>query len=630
MKMKTPAKIGIMVLLSLILFQATLTLSFAQDTGPTVVREETTILENLYQERVRTILNNLMAPEDYTLVISATIKNDDKKLKDYSDIVEKKFLPGLPINDPSAYADANNMLLDLKQKVDIQVILTDNVPADRDTIVRDILKSKLHLSEESGDSINVVRAAKISATTKGDHPKFPELSVKMIAFWVFVLMALLTGVLLWLQKRKEKQKQDERAEQALLIEQRRAQEEAIAEAKKEQEPEETVAAVQELTEEQKNELEMKIAFEKSEILKLCTDYGPIVAKALEEFMIKGHVKETVMVMEMIGWSESKRLFKDIDTRSWAKIGNALRTRTEEPSLPEIYKATHYFHRFCLSYVLERTARDEGNPFAFVFKLDENHRLDLLNREAPDKIALIGVYCSGAQMTDLLRGLESNKQNEILYHLTRIKQLPETEIKSGVLSYLASLERIKKDPSVYADGPGLAADFLRSLPAGREEELLQYLFTNHTEEAEKLRRVRVIFQDIPYYPQEMTKKVIEELEGDLLLRALSGFDASFVDTFTALLPAKKAMMIQNDLLHQDQPPPVSQCAENRRSICELLEQEFERERFDLADFWKGMEASQNAESSSSNTEIYSQEITEEVESSKVHDLTPDEDDQGQAA
>ncbi|NDG84612.1 MAG: hypothetical protein EBX52_06190 [Proteobacteria bacterium] len=483
----------------------------------------------------------------------------------------------------------------------------------------------------------MVRAARIVAPAKaGDHPKLPELSIKMIAFWIFVAMMALTGFLLWLQKRREKQKQQERAEQALLIEQRRAQEEAIEEAKKEQDEEKPPIEPNSLTEEQKNELEMKIAFEKSQITKLCTDYGTIVAKAMEEFMIKGFVKEAVIVMELLGWTESKRLFKEMDTRSWAKIGTALRGRIEEPNLVEIHKALHYFHRFSLSYVLERSARDEGNPFAFVFKLEDNHRLDLLNREDPDKIALIGVYCTGAQMTDLLRGLESSKQNEILYHLTRIKQLPETEIKSGVLSYLASLERIKKDPSIYADGPGLAADFLRSLPAGREEELLFYLFNYHEDEAEKLRRVRVMFQDIPYYPQEMTKKVIEELESDLLLRALSGYDGGFIDSFTSLLPSKKAMMIQNDLLHQDQPPPPSQCAESRRSICEMIEVEFERQRFDLADFWKSREANAAAEvqaeeqAPAEEPAGFAQEVTEEVESNPVNDLTPSDDDQDQAA
>ncbi|NDG84120.1 MAG: hypothetical protein EBX52_03665, partial [Proteobacteria bacterium] len=235
MSQKKPFHYGIRILAGLLLVMSTGLPSYAQDSGPAVVREETTILENLYQEKVRTILNNLMNPEDYTLVISATMKNDDKKLRDYGDLVEKKFLPGLPINDPSAYSDANNMLLDLKQKVDIQVILTDNVPGDRDTIVRDILKSKLHLSEESGDSITVVRAARIVAPPgAGEHPKLPELSVKMIAFWIFVTMMLLTGFLLWLQKRRERQREQERAEQALLIEQRKAQEKAIEEAKQEQ------------------------------------------------------------------------------------------------------------------------------------------------------------------------------------------------------------------------------------------------------------------------------------------------------------------------------------------------------------------------------------------------------------
>ena len=609
MKLTFRTKLAIMIVLSIVLFQTTLTLSFAQNMPAATVREESTSLENLYQEKVRNILDNLIAPEDYTLVISATIKNDDRKLKEYGDTLERKFMPGLPINDPASYADANNLLLELKQKVDIQIILTENVPADRDGIAKDIIKNKLHLSEESGDSVAVVRAARIVPYPKAaDKRWFPELSAKMIAFWVLVAMMVLTGVLLWVQRRKEKAKQQERAEQAFLFEQRKAHEEAKAEEKKEEESAPTEEPSNKLTEEEKNELEIKMAFEKSEIHKLCTDYGPIVAKAIEEFMIQGHIRESVMVMEAMGWHESKKLFRDLDTRSWAKIGSSLRTRQGEPSIVEIFQAAHYFHRFALSYVLERTAKDDGNPFSFVFKLNDNQRIDLLNREAPDKIALIGVYCTGPQMTDFLRGLDNSKQNEILFHLTRIKQLPETEVKSGVLSYLASLERIKKDPSVFADGRMLAADFLRSLPAGREEELIQYLFEQHPSEAEKLRRVRVMFQDIPYYPAELTRKIIENLEADLIHRALTGYDRNFTDEFLQLLPSKKGLMIQNDLLHGDGNLPQSQCAESRREICALIERHFEAQKFRVADYWKDQDQANGI----------SREITREFGSSNADD------------
>jgi hypothetical protein len=87
MKMNIKLKIAIMVILSVVLFQATLTLSFAQDLPSASVREESTSLENLYQEKVRSLIDNLVAPQDYTLVISATIKNDDKKLKEYIEFI---------------------------------------------------------------------------------------------------------------------------------------------------------------------------------------------------------------------------------------------------------------------------------------------------------------------------------------------------------------------------------------------------------------------------------------------------------------------------------------------------------------------------------------------------------------
>ncbi len=627
MNLKNAGRILLFLALSMCVAQATLVLSFAQDTGVSV-REETTTLENLYQEKVRSILSNLMAPEDYTLVISATIRNDDTKLKEYSAAAERKFLPGLPIQDPAGYAETNNILLELKQRVEIQVILTDNVPADRDQIVRDVIKNKLKLNEETGDSIAVVRAARsMPAPKTQESPKLPELSAKMIAFWIIVLMMVLTGVIFWLQRRKEKQKEAERAEQAVLVEQKRLadeEKEAEEEKAKEEAKEELQDRYQEpLADDVRIEVFEKLGKEKEAVLALCKNYPGIVTRAFEEFITQGHVTEAVIIMEALGWHESKTLFRELDPRFWSKVGAALRVRTMEPTLLETYKAVSFFHRFALSFVLERTAKEDGNPFTFVFKLNTNERLDLLMQEKAESIALIGVYCSGPQLSELLQGLEPEKQNDVLFHLTRIKQLPESEIRTGVDAFLNRLETIKKAPSVYADGPMLAADFLRSLPAGREEELLQYLMSDHPAEGEKLRKVRVLFQDIPQYPQEMTRKIVEAFEAEDILKALAGYDPNFVENFLSLLPTKKALMIQNDLFHMTEFPPTSQCAEARRKICLRIEEEFESQRFSLGDFWKSQEASRGGESSG-------EEVTQEYEGVSPESGSSDDDGQGQAA
>jgi flagellar motor switch protein FliG len=571
--------------------QATMLASFAQEVGQ--LRQEASTLENLYQDKVHNILNNLMNSEDYTLVISATIRNDETRLKEYADALEKKFLPGLIITDPMGYNDAHNILLELKQKIEIQVILTENVPADRDNLVREILKSKLHLNEESGDTVTVVRASRsIASINPAPAPKMAELSARMIAFWIIVGLLATTALALWLYRRKEKAKEKAREEQEAEEKEKPANAASTEISKEDSEKEdkepEVVIKTQEEIEAERDALEMKLAFAKGELVKIVREYPSIVCRAVEEFVAQGKINDTVNFLESLGWDQSRKLFKDVDSRLWTRVGAALRERDRDPTLEESYNAVHVFHRFALSFVLERAGRDSENPFSFIFQLSDSQRIDLLAHEKAYNIALVSIYCSGPQMGELLNGLEQRKQREVLLEIAKIKQLPETEIRESVDALLMRLERIKADPSVHVDGSILAADFMRSLPPAREEELYQTLLTQHPAEAEKLRRVRVMFQDVPYYPSEMVKKVIESLDSEEILKSLVGFNSQFAEAFLALLPTKKALMIQNDLYHMTEFPPVSQCAENRRKVCMKLEAEFEAQRFKVAEYWKNFD------------------------------------------
>jgi hypothetical protein len=88
-------------------------------------------------------------------------------------------------------------------------------------------------------------------------------------------------------------------------------------------------------------------------------------------------------------------------------------------------------------------------------------------------------------------------------------------------------------------------------------------------------------------------VIESLDGDEIKLALVGYQTDFVESFLSLLPTKKALMIQNDLYHMTDYPPVSQCAEGRRKICNRIEQEFELQRFSVAEHWKQFDFSSDS-------------------------------------
>jgi flagellar basal body-associated protein FliL len=604
-------KLTFFVVLALAVAQLTMVASFAQE-APQGIRSESAVLEEIYQDKAKVYLDKLLNPKDYTLVVTTSLKNDEAKLKEYKDAVDNKYLPGLPITDPRGFMDAQNILMGLKQKAEIQVILTDNVPADRDALVKDLLKTNLKLNEESGDTVTVVRATRSIASVDTQAPeKLRELSGKMIAFWIFVALLALAGLALWFYRYKEKQHEEEEAETAEGTEGNLSGG-SISRADGEDEEDEAVEPPKtpEQIEHERDELEMKLAFAKAELTKLSSEYPNIVCRAIEEYGAQGKMQDTVIFLEALGWENSKRLFNEMVGRMWTRVGIALRAREEDPTLQEIYQAVHVFHRFALSFVLERTGRDTDNPFNFVFQLTEWQRIDLLTSEKPENIALIAIYCAGAQMGELLVGLSTEKQNQVLLNIAKIKQLPESEIQEGVTELLMRLERIKASPSVHVDGSMLAADFMRSLPPAREEELYHTLLSEHPEEAEKLRRVRVMFQDIPYYPQETVRRVLESYESEEILKALIGFDGVFTEQFLQLFPTKKALMIQNDLYHLAEYPATSVCAEHRRRICVKLESEFELVRFSVVEFWR----------TNSETEVQTVNEYTSHEFSDTHEIT----------
>jgi len=121
-----------------------------------------------------------------------------------------------------------------------------------------------------------------------------------------------------------------------------------------------------------------------------------------------------------------------------------------------------------------------------------------------------------------------------------------------------------------------------------------------------------------------KKVIETFESEDIQRALVGYDATFAETFLSLLPTKKALMIQNDLFHMTEFPPISQCADSRRRICQKIELEFELQRFSLEEHWKNMTGEQS-ESFQAGTESFEEQPTESERTSVMEQASPLQDE-----
>ena len=617
-------KVGISLLLGTLILH---TAAFAQEN---VVKEESYALENLYQQKAHQTLDPLMNPDDYTIVVSASIKNDEAKLKEYHELIDRRFMPGLVINDPEGFSDEHNMLHGLKQKVEVQVILTDKVPADRDALVKDLLRSKLKLSEEMGDVINVSRAAqRAPASEVVSVKRLPEFTGKMIAFLVTLACILAASLALWYHRRREEKRMQESIMNANFTEKEKIRQ-ALEEEGRTPEEAAKVGKTPEEIEAEERLMKEKILNETNNVVKLSEEHLTIVMNAIEEYVAAGNVTQMTLIFECIGWEESRRLYRNLSAKIWNKVAANLRDRKEDPTREEVYEALHGFNRFALSHVLEKAGNNIDNPFAFIFKLSHSNRIDLLSGESAYNIGLISIYCSGAQMGQLMDGLPQGKRDDIFFQISKIRNLPEAEVKESVRNLVSRLETIKKAPSIHIDGLGIAARFIRSLDPVKEEELYRSIREKHPEQTEQLRRAQVMFDDVPYYPQEQIRKVIGGLDAQDVVNALAGYPSEFVEAFLAMMPTKKALMIQNDLFHMSDSPPVYQGAVARRNITVKIEEEFEKTHFDIAAYWDSVspidverEPTQLIEESVESSEGQVIRLVEETEGAQSQDQEQEE-------
>jgi flagellar motor switch protein FliG len=588
-----------------------------------VVKEEAYTLENIYQEKAHQTLNPLMNADDYTIVVSATIRNDEAKLKEYREMVERRFMPGLSMNDPAGFGEEHNLLHALKQKVEVQVVLSEKVPADRDALVKDLLRSKLKLSDEMGDVITVSRAAYRAPASETLPKKLPEFSNKMM--WLLVALAGIAAIALayWVHRRREENRKHESVLNASFEEKEKIRQ-AIQEEEQRNEDPAKVGKTPEEIEMEARLLKERIQSETNSLVKLSQEHLTIVMSAIEEYMAAGFVDRVTLVFESIGWDESRRLYKGIPPKVWNRVATNLRDRTEDPKPAEVFEAVHEFNRFALSHVLEKAGNNVDNPFAFIFKLSPSNRIDLLKDESAYHIGLISIYCTGAQMWQLMDGLPQEKRDEIFFHISKIRNLPEAEVTESVNKLLSRMESIRKAPSIHIDGLGIAARFIRSLDPLKEEELYRSIQEKHPEQSEQLRRAQVMFDDVPYYPQEMVRKIVANLDAQDVVSALAGYPSEFVEAFVSMMPTKKAMMIQNDLVHMSDLPAPYQGALARRNIALKLEEEFEKSRFDIAQYWDMQSQSMvQAEEESVASEPVASESSDITEEPTLQLVKPEE-------
>ncbi len=550
--------------------------------------EEIATLEGVYENRARSVLNTFLRPNEYTVIVSAQMNQDKIKLDEYREDLEMLFIPGLPIPGDSSLQPANNLLHEMKSNVEIYVVLNTDVPPEKELLIGNVLRSKLHLDELSGDKIQIDRAQFPVDQHKKTPDILPEFSWKMWALVALIALLALAGIIYLLNKKKASDEAKKQMEREHYQDLPRFDQKQKDEPKDENQDEESVAEKLKAKGEKDSDMILwgRINQMKEDFTSLSVEMPHLTTKILGEYINRGNEGPVTYTFELIGWDTARQMYKHLSPRIWGRVGAEVRKRVAEPSLEEYEKNINQVYRYVLSKVLEDgTHGDKKNPFNFLFDQPRDDRRELLKGESPANLALIGLSCSAEQVSDLLEAFSDDLKEDFIIATAKLKSLPDSAIQASAKALFKKLKQLEHTKEVVADGPKLAVKFLRSLTPEKEYELFNKMIKNHSSEAQDLRRMGVQFIDIPMYPEEIVREVLGPLEVEVISTSLFQGDPKVVTRILDLLPPKKAKMVSSDLEFGYKKPRVREVAEAQRVIVNRIEDMFERMGIQVEDLWE---------------------------------------------
>lgn len=538
--------------------------------------EEIGSLETLYENRARSVLNTILRPTDYSLIVSVELDRDEQKLKEFRDDVEVQYLPGMPMmGDVPATPRTMNKLHELKVRTEISIVLSRNVSPEVEKVLRDLVVSKLHLDTNMGDMVSVKRI-QLPADPEMEQPKpeqLPELSWKMWALILILSLLALSALMFWAWRRglRNNEESEELTPEAIP--------EEVVPAVEPSQPEKVVA--------EEESAAANLEEIRQHVLSIGATYPQMASRAVTDYCLHVSAENMSYLMENIGWDTAKTLFSEVPSLAWAKIGNAIKERPQDVPVSTVKKGVVEAYKAILAaYVEHEMSADESNPFSFLLKMRSEDRQQILDGESAQKIAILCLHAPAEVTASILGELKSDLKVNVLGELSKIQKISYSQVQEVLTSFKAKAEAMRSRPEPRIEGAQVLAKVIRGMPPEEEMDLLQMFSNDNPEEFERIRHSMFIFDDLLLVPQDILSEVLSVYDVEDLYATFFKTSAAFYTRALRAVPDRKAMIIEGDLNSMVTIPQRKRTAELRREVCQKIENRLGARSIQVSDLISG--------------------------------------------
>ena len=193
-----------------------------------------------------------------------------------------------------------------------------------------------------------------------------------------------------------------------------------------------------------------------------------------------------------------------------------------------------------------TQQVQTTPFSFLQRAESENLLTFIQDEHPQTIALILAHLPPNKASEILIGLPSAKQVEVVKRIANMEQTNPEVIKEVERGLEHRLSDVVNQTFEKAGGVDTVAEMLNLADRSTEKAILEGLEADDPDLVENIRRLMFVFEDISKVNDKGIQSVLKEVENDVLALALKTASEDLKAKIFKNMSERAAQLIQEDM------------------------------------------------------------------------------------
>jgi flagellar motor switch protein FliG len=215
-----------------------------------------------------------------------------------------------------------------------------------------------------------------------------------------------------------------------------------------------------------------------------------------------------------------------------------------------------------------TQQVQTTPFSFLQKAESDNLLTFIQDEHPQTIALILAHLPAQKASEIMVGLPSAKQIEVVKRIANMEQTNPEVIKEVERGLEHRLSDIVSQTFEKAGGVDTVAEILNLADRSTEKGIMEGLEADDPDLVEQIRRLMFVFEDILLVNDKGIQSVLKEVDNQELGLALKTASEELKQKIFKNMSERAGQLIQEDMQFMG-PVRVSDVEQAQQKIVDVV-------------------------------------------------------------